>query len=423
MAITRVGVSSSVIVSAGDVSVSEPASCQAGDLLTVPISYRDTPAFTIPSGWTLIVQLPNGNTVANSGTSRSSLALAYKLRGASAETGIVFARTLGNAAIGAMVAYRGVDQTTPFDQYVALDGVKTATPTTATGVTPAQSGALLLMLCAMANNTTASGETAAIDPTAANWTEFFDVGTLAAADVALALADAIQVTATATGVFSYTAGTNYVHAIAVAVFNPASTSGALLAGDAADVASATGDLSTGIPLAGSANDNATGSGSLSTGIHLAGAAMEAATGAGALTTGIPLAGGATDTATATASLTAPSQGLSGSAVDVASAFGALTTGIALAGAASDQASGHGALTTKIAISGAASDIATASGTLGNAGGTVTASDAMTRKPVKRNRALTPGPRLRTPKPMKRNRTLTPGPRLRTLKPQARSRNI
>jgi hypothetical protein len=221
MAITRVGVSSSVIVSAGDVSVSEPTGCADKDLLIVPISFRDTPAFTIPGTWNLIVQLPNGNTVANTGSSRSSLALAYKMRGPSAETGIVFARTLGNAAIGAMAAYRGVDPTTPFDQYVALDGVKTTTPSTSTGVTPARNGALLFMLAAMANNTTASGETAAIDPTAANWTEFFDVGSFAGADVAMALADAIQVTATPTGVFSYTAGTNYVHAIAVAVFNPA----------------------------------------------------------------------------------------------------------------------------------------------------------------------------------------------------------
>jgi hypothetical protein len=395
MAITRVGVSSSVIVSAGDVSVSEPTGCADKDLLIVPISFRDTPAFTIPGTWNLIVQLPNGNTVANSGSSRSSLALAYKMRGPSAETGIVFARTLGNAAIGAMAAYRGVDPTTPFDQYVALDGVKTATPSTSTGVTPAQSGALLFMLAAMANNTTASGETAAIDPTAANWTEFFDVGSLAGADVAMALADAIQVTATPTGVFSYTAGTNYVHAIAVAVFNPASTSGALLAGDAADVASATGDLSTGIPLAGNANDNATGSGSLSTGIQLAGAAMEAATGAGALTTGIPLAGGATDTATATASLTAPGQGLAGNATDVATATGTLTSKIALVGSATDVAAGAGTLTTGIPLAGSAADVASGSGTLGAAVSNLIASDKMTLTPIPRIRTVTPEARLRT----------------------------
>ena len=164
----------------------------------------------------------------------------------------------------------------------------------------------------------------------------------------------------------------------------ASTSGGTtaLAGGAADVAAATGALSTGIPLAGASLVVATTTGALSTGIPLAGAmqatsastggvttqikaagaAQDVATAGGALSTGIPLAGAMLDISAATGALTATIQ-LSGAALAQALASAGLSSAIRALGAAQDVATAAAALTTAIPLTGGAAAQAGGSGTL------------------------------------------------------------
>jgi len=138
--------------------------------------------------------------------------------------------------------------------------------------------------------------------------------------------------------------------------NPAGPA-AVLEGNAADVATATGALTTGIKLAGTPADVATATGALTTGIKLAGTPADVATATGALTTGIKLAGTPADVATATGALTTGIP-LAGTPADVATATGALTTGIKLAGTPADVATATGALTTGIPLLGNAACVVT-----------------------------------------------------------------
>lgn len=407
MAVSFVATSAVVEVSSGNISLDEAAGSSWGDTLVATLSYRGTPNFTLPAGWTLADPgQTSGNTTSGSTSALASLAVAYKFRGPAAETGVTFTRTGGDVCLGRMTTLRGVDPNNPIDSSYS-ETCATGTTVTSAGLTTSNANAFLFLAFATGRIGAYSAEKANTDPTS-GWTERYDSNTATGADCSAALATATKSSASATGTFQTTFNAASTQTIVAVAFKPdpanplfgaasdvaigtgdltTGAGGAALAGAAVDQATATGDLTTGIQLAGAAQDQTVATGALTTGIALAGQAADVAAGSGALSTQIKLAGAAADVATATGSLTAPGTGLSGSAVDQTSASGSLTTAIALAGAATDQASGSGALTTKIALSGAASDVATGSGTLGNAGGSITASDEMTRTAPLRTRTL------------------------------------
>lgn len=135
-----------------------------------------------------------------------------------------------------------------------------------------------------------------------------------------------------------------------------------LAGDAADTATATGDLSTGIVAAGDAAGVATATGDLTTGIQLAGDAVAVAAATGDMSTGTNLAGNATAEAAASAALTTAIN-LAGDAASVVAATGDLATAVALTGAAESVAQASGDLLTAVQLAAAASALSTAAGGL------------------------------------------------------------
>lgn len=137
-----------------------------------------------------------------------------------------------------------------------------------------------------------------------------------------------------------------------------------LAGNAAGVASAGGDLATAIRLAGAALAQAMAAGGLSTQIPLTGSALAQALASGGLSTQIPLTGGALAAAGASGSLTVQIAGLSGDALAQAAAGGSLATGIRLVGAALTVATAGGELfAAPVSLAGAALSASLAGGVL------------------------------------------------------------
>lgn len=141
-----------------------------------------------------------------------------------------------------------------------------------------------------------------------------------------------------------------------------------LAGLAADIATATGSLTTHIPLAGAAIDQALATGTLTTQIQLSGTALDQAGATGTLTVGIAgLGGDALAQAIATGSLSTGIR-LTGAALDVVSASGDLySVPVPLAGSAVSISVASGTLTVQIRLAGTATARATATGTLAGAG--------------------------------------------------------
>lgn len=84
----------------GNVAMDLPAG-DVGQMMVAQIGYRDSPQFSMPSGWTVIYQASVADT-APSG--QVSVMLAYKVRGAS-EPNPTFTRTGGGSAAGYIVGY------------------------------------------------------------------------------------------------------------------------------------------------------------------------------------------------------------------------------------------------------------------------------------------------------------------------------
>lgn len=92
------------VAASGNLSLSEPSGAAEGDLLVAIIAYRNNAAFTLPAGWTLAQQEVNG--LGSSGSPRTSLVVAWRLRGSSAPS-YVFTRSGGGVAQGGVMAWRG----------------------------------------------------------------------------------------------------------------------------------------------------------------------------------------------------------------------------------------------------------------------------------------------------------------------------
>ena len=105
MSYTFVGISSAVTAASGNITLTEPAGVQQGDLLVAVISYRSNAAFSDPSDWTNVTSQNTGNTVTANTGSIGSGRMSYIVRGASAPA-LTFTRTAGEVAHGRIIAYR-----------------------------------------------------------------------------------------------------------------------------------------------------------------------------------------------------------------------------------------------------------------------------------------------------------------------------
>lgn len=232
--IVGIGTVAGTTSSGGNLTLAEPAGVQDGDLLVAVISYRSNASFAnTGSIWTKQEEENSGNTTANGTGSIGSGVAFWGIRGSSAPD-LTFERTGGNVARGCIIAYRPDDagDTFEIDTSTSLTLAAASTSFTMSGFTPAQDATLLVWCGFGARNTTLSAFDAATDPTTASGTTtdtttdpYFDTwlrrvtsGTTTGADCTIAIADAVQETATATGSFTYTAGSSARHAGAVLAF-------------------------------------------------------------------------------------------------------------------------------------------------------------------------------------------------------------
>lgn len=212
--------------------VNRPAAV-SGDLLVAAVAYRDTAAFTMPSGWTLVdTQQSSGNVSTTASTAIGSGLMAWIVMGGSAPD-LTFLRSGGNVALGRIVSYSG-NTSSPYDTGVAATLAANGTAVTASGITTAEAGELLVMMAAGGDNVDASAFVAATEPSTSSgtgsgslvapstaWKERFDSSTSTGADTFLAVADAVKATAGATGDLQYTASVSSRHVVIAAAFKMA----------------------------------------------------------------------------------------------------------------------------------------------------------------------------------------------------------
>lgn len=218
-----------VEVASGDVALTEPASVAQGDLMIACIGYRSNAAFTLPSGWSLVAtQQSSGDTDATNGI--ASGVMAYIVRGASAPA-LTFTRTAGDVAQGRIISYSGGHATAPYDTGSANTLASAAIAITASSITTAEAGELLVAMASHGDSHSSTSFAAATDPvtsstttdttnapTAGTWRERSDVTTLTGADNGLGIADAVRATAGATGQFSVNSGGSARHVMIVGAF-------------------------------------------------------------------------------------------------------------------------------------------------------------------------------------------------------------
>lgn len=117
------------------ITATMPAGFQADDLLLIVINVAGNVTPTTPSGWTQRATRLNTN----------RCTLIYKIASGS-ETDLAVAITSAEA-ISSVLAWSGVDTTTPWDQTGTLNGASSATAT-ATGLTTVTNDAMLLAIMA-----------------------------------------------------------------------------------------------------------------------------------------------------------------------------------------------------------------------------------------------------------------------------------
>lgn len=212
-----VGIGSNTTVTSGDCTLNLPSGIAAGDLIVAHISYRDTAAFTAPSGgeWTIHQQISDGNTSTSTNRKASGL-IASCIRGAS-NPNLAFTRSGGNVALGTTTVWRA-DSPIQFDVTSQGRGAALTSTTTITGVTTTADDALILLSSnagaavgldwfdaatspATASEGTPIGTTGAVTPEEA-WVYVFGQTTTTGADAGLGIARAVKSTAGATGSFS-----------------------------------------------------------------------------------------------------------------------------------------------------------------------------------------------------------------------------
>lgn len=213
MAWTFVGQSSAVVeVASGNITLTEPASCAAGDLLVAFIGYRDSPNFILPAGWSLVAQQTGADTVSALAAIAGGV-LAWIERGASSPA-LTFTRSGGDVAQGRIEAYRKTGTKSLVAQSSARGTMSSTALTTASitttdtdqliigaGVSGRSPNSLYGFVCATDPNTGSggSGTDGTGNPANGTWKRRFTATTTTGADMAFAMADAVRANAGATG--------------------------------------------------------------------------------------------------------------------------------------------------------------------------------------------------------------------------------
>ncbi len=193
-AITFVGATGVVSSTNTSLSFSAPAGTAAGDLMLVQLSVRGGTATTLtaPSGWTLLRRDNNGSILAQ--------AVYYKFATATEPASTTWGISPNNRAVGAIIAYRGVDTAAPIN---ASGGQINAfsLSVTAPSVTTTVANARLVGFFGTTN-----GNTSFTSPS--GMAERIDVGTGAGPNgVTITVTDSIQADAVASGTRTATAKT------------------------------------------------------------------------------------------------------------------------------------------------------------------------------------------------------------------------
>lgn len=224
------------VVAAGNLTLSEPAGVTSGDLLVACIAFKDSVAFSLPAGWTVVATQQNTGDI-NTANGLGSALMAFIVRGASAPA-LTFTRSGGDVAQGRILAYRpSAGTTATYATGSAGSGTSGVADQSISGLTTTQGESLLVFMHgggriytvsafdAATDPTTASGATdTATVPTNGTWIERIDASTATGSDTALGVADAKRAAAGATGAFTVTRSTTQGRsALVVGAFYEASS--------------------------------------------------------------------------------------------------------------------------------------------------------------------------------------------------------
>lgn len=242
MAWTYVGKGSAITAASGDVVlVTTGVTIATGDLVIANIAYRDTPNFTLPTGWTLVAQETSANLLSASSSAIASALMAYIIwPGGSPD--MTFVRTAGDVAIGNIVVYRGVKQSGTIVEVVAQATLGAGSSThTLTGFTTVNPYALLVAAYATGRTSGCSSFRANTDPSASfpdtslsaetlvsfsEWKRRTDLSTATGADAGINIIDAVKDEVGSTGNFIGVWGTSSRSSMIVAAFTSIEIGGA-----------------------------------------------------------------------------------------------------------------------------------------------------------------------------------------------------
>jgi len=209
-----VGRGTSVEATATSHVLTEPAGVASGDLLVACIGSRiaSTTSITLPSGWALVAEQKNNNTLSTSSALPSGM-MAYIVRGGSAPSYTFTHPVAPNVALGRVFAYRNVNTSSPFDVGGGATGATAVLTALFTGgITTTVDDDLVVGMCAggqestwsaynATSGLTSSGTTvdSALDPIFGQFLERSDIATTTGNDTSLAVFDGIKQTAGSTG--------------------------------------------------------------------------------------------------------------------------------------------------------------------------------------------------------------------------------
>lgn len=218
---SAVGISDPASIASGAISLAEPDGCEEGDLQLAIIASRGAETFTLASGWAWLEQELNPATIG--GSPRSSLAIAWRLRGASAPA-LTFTRPGGDAAHGRVLAFRGAAPAGTLD--VVGKGTVGASSglswETIAGLSTASGDELIVLAAAQAPDASIgmyqSVGVTAVSPTPDEWTRRGWSTTTLGADVGLAVYTAVKKANGTTGGLAVNIMGNGKHATIAAAF-------------------------------------------------------------------------------------------------------------------------------------------------------------------------------------------------------------
>lgn len=225
---------------------------QAGDLLVACLAYRtsSTQSITLPTGgeWTRVAERKANNTLTTTSAVASGM-MAHCVRGASDPNFAFSFPVVPSVTIGRIVAYRGVDTSSPQDTQTSFTTAVNTTAVSGTGLTTANDDELIVAMAAGGQEAGWLNFAAATDPAVATaataivanpergaWLERSDNSTTTGADTSLGIFDAIKASAGATGNLSVTASLAASHVVIAGAFKRAAGGAYTLAAGAASFA-------------------------------------------------------------------------------------------------------------------------------------------------------------------------------------------